>query len=412
MSQSARPVDGRLRVMFDEPLAARHCEDLARFVYFIDEEIEDFEFIPEPGGAIAGISLGLALPDDDRIPAPREELLRDKLLRVVSDDISKRIVVPSKELWRLPGAGPARDVFAELVDTGAAFRPGPGQVAVGGPLLKVMRYFDNELRNIVLERHDAVEYEYPTLLPTEVIDRCGYPESFPQFLMYVTSLHRDVDSYQQFAELRRRGDAIPPGILTNVSHCLPPTMCFHTYHHYAGRRFDHAQTAVVTSVGKSFRHESKYEHGLERLWDFTIREIVFLGDKDFVQETRRLLMDQVRDLLCGLGLAASCEVANDPFFLGADRSRRMALQALAESKYELRMPVGDGRTLAAGSFNYADDFFTGRFDIGYADGAPLRSGCAGFGLERLAYAFLCQYGPCERDWPPAVAAPTRPDPTP
>ena len=32
------------------------------------------------------------------------------------------------------------------------------------------------------------------------------------------------------------------------------------------------------------------------------------------------------------------------------------------------------------------------------------SGCAGFGIERLVYAFLCQYGMDQGSWPPAVAA--------
>jgi seryl-tRNA synthetase len=393
--------DTWVRVDFDTPLDARHCEDLARFVFFVDESITNFRLVNGSGRGYRAIDLLV-----DRSDAPHVEALNGKFRRILADDISKRVDIPKKQLWELPGNGrDVTDVFADLLDSDAAFKAAVGQVAIGGSLLKMFRYFDSRLRRLVVSEHGAVEYRYPTLLATSVMERCGYFDSFPQFVMFVAHLHGDIDSYEQFADLHARGADVAHYALDmagGADHCLPPTMCFHTYHQYAGRQLP-ATGTVVTSRGKSFRHESRYEWGLERLWDFTIREIVLLGSRDFVRATRARLLEQVRDLLAELDLAGHCEVANDPFFLGTDRGTRMAVQALAESKYELRMPVGGGRTIAAASFNYADDFFTGRFDIRLDDGSPPRSGCVGFGLERLAYAFLCQHGLDERDWPRAVA---------
>lgn len=391
-----------VRVDFDTPLATRHSEDLARFVFFVDESISNFRLVNGSGEGFRGIDLLV-----DRADVEHVDVLSGKFRRILADDISKRVDIPNKRLWAVPGTGRGdTDVFADLLASDAAFKAALGQVAIGGALLKAFNYFDSRLRELVLSGHGAVEYQYPTLLPTSVMDRCGYFDSFPQFVMFVAHLHSDIDSYERFADLRAQGVDVSEYALEmtgSADHCLPPTMCFHTYHHLSGRRFAAPAGSVVTSRGKSFRHESRYEWGLERLWDFTIREVVLLGDRDFVRSTRARLMDEVRELLVELGLAGHCEVANDPFFLGTDRSTRMAMQALAESKYELRMPVGGGRTIAAASFNYADDFFTERFDIRFDDGSPVRSGCVGFGLERLAYAFLCQYGLDEGDWPEAVS---------
>ncbi|MEV0281067.1 hypothetical protein AB0I22_32420 [Streptomyces sp. NPDC050610] len=375
----------------------------------MDEGIEDFSLLMSPDGLLTGLALRISATAR-RTPSEIARAVRE----VVAEDISRRMNIPQKKIWELPGSGrEARDVLFELLDRDDVFHSGPGQMAIGGPLLRVLDRLDATLRALVTERFAAVEYRYPTLLPTSVVERCGYFDSFPHFVMFVTRLHSDIDSYRRFARLKQEGAEVSDyavGLAAPADHCLPPTMCFHTYHQFAGRRFAPGKGTVITSRGASFRHESRYAHGLERLWDFTIRETVFFGDRTFVRNTRQRLMEEVRELLACLGLQAHLEVANDPFFLGADRGDQLAVQALAETKYELRMPIGDGRTVAVGSFNYADDFFTRRFDLAFADTSTLRSGCMGFGLERLAFAFLCQYGLDEAGWPPQITGTLGPAP--
>ena len=59
-------------------------------------------------------------------------------------------------------------------------------------------------------------------------------------------------------------------------------------------------------------------------------------------------------------------------------------------------------TLAVGSYNYHQDFFGRHLNITLPDGSPAQTGCVAFGLERIAYAFLCQYGLDRGNWPPFV----------
>jgi hypothetical protein len=147
---------------------------------------------------------------------------------------------------------------------------------------------------------------------------------------------------------------------------------------------------------------------LERLWDFTIREVVLIGGRNEVIAARGRFMHTVLALAERLGLAGTAQVANDPFFGAPDTPARILSQRLLSLKYELRLPVAADRDIAVGSFNLHDDVFGTAFDIRHGggsghDGAPVaRSACAGFGLERLAYAFLWQHGTDPAGWPQPV----------
>jgi len=159
---------------------------------------------------------------------------------------------------------------------------------------------------------------------------------------------------------------------------------------------------VVSALGKAFRYEAGYSMTLERLWDFTIREMVFLGPRDEVLAAREQTMTAMLQFLDDLGVAGWCEVGNDPFFGGDNSSDRIWSQRMMELKYELRMPVASDRSIAVGSFNFHNDLFGTAFEIMQEDGSPVQSGCIGFGLERLVYAFVCQFGADEQGWPESV----------
>ena len=63
--------------------------------------------------------------------------------------------------------------------------------------------------------------------------------------------------------------------------CLSPATCYHVYHLHAGKTIPAAGT-VHGVCGKCFRFESTNTSDLRRLWDFTMREVVFMGTRDQV----------------------------------------------------------------------------------------------------------------------------------
>lgn len=392
------------RVRLECRLPEEFVGEFERRVFFISDAICDFELVRR-GGAVEAIDLALSTPElsDDSL-GDVVRTLEEKISRVVHEEILVQKTVPPRVVWRSPAAGRScTDAFPLLEDRGIAFAAGEGQVGYGEPLISLVDYLDGRLRDIALSFESSREYRYPTLLPTHVLDRIGYFASFPQFVMFVTWLHNDVDVYDAFLAEYAGGQEITPGLFAHCrSHdcCLPPTMCYHSYHQYRGRRLDGDQ--VVTARGKAFRFESKYHAGMSRLWDFTIRETVFMGTEAFAAASRMAFMHQGFALMEELGLAGTCEVANDLFFANRDTAGKIFSQRLMELKYELLLEVGAGRPIAVGSFNMHGPFFGEAFGITRGEGEPVTTACVGFGLERLAYAFLCQHGVDEAGWPEVV----------
>jgi seryl-tRNA synthetase len=135
------------------------------------------------------------------------------------------------------------------------------------------------------------------------------------------------------------------------------------------------------------------------MWDFSMREIIFVGTAEHVLEKREQARKRVEALLGEIGLAYKVESANDPFFAGEFR-KQAAFQNAFQLKYEIRanLPFKEVN-LAVGSYNYHQNFFGRSLNISLADGSHAHTSCIAFGLERLAFAFLSQFGLDPRAWP-------------
>lgn len=388
-------------IPLEKTVPIKLASELKKRIFYVSNEITDFRLI-EIDRRIGGIEVTSATKELG------ESLLSAKINELVKSDILKQKSFPPKVVWRSDSRPTFQsNMFDLLVEKGLAFEAGEGQVGFGEPLISLMDYFDRRVKQIAMGLPNAQEYRYPTLLPTHVLDEFGYFASFPQFMMFVTRLHNDLDVYRTFVQEYESNQNITPALFShcqNHDYCLPPTMCYHTYHQYRGQQL--AKNMVVTAKGKSFRFESKYYRGLERLWDFTIREIVFMGTRDFVLECRQAFMQQAFALMNELDLHGYCEVANDPFFVASNTAGKIFSQRALELKYELRLLVAEeeptDRSIAVASFNFHEKFFGETFEISQENQNPVLTGCVGFGLERLVYAFLCQHGLDESNWPQIV----------
>jgi hypothetical protein len=391
-----------ITVELTTPLSVRHRAEFERRIFFVSSAITDFDVLQDDD-----VIRAVRLRSDRSVAA--EEISR-KLNFVVENDIAGQRFADARVVWSSPHRRNINnEVFEQLRAAGEVTELGEGQMALGSLLLRLSDWLDRQLTAIVrLEFPATVEYRYPTLLPTHVLEAAGYFSSFPQYLMFVTRLHSDIDTYRDFQQQYQATGHLDPRVLSqcdNVDYCLPPTMCFHTFGQYRGRVLDADDVTVVTANGKSFRFESRYSASLERLWDFTIRETVVMGQRADVLHARQRLMERALAFVESLGLDGRCEVGNDPFFCepGATAAR-VSSQRLMEQKYELRLGIANGRTVAVGSFNFHDEFFGQSFDIALGDGRRTSSACTGFGIERFVYAFLCQYGTDPAHWPSNVSA--------
>ncbi|MDJ0105755.1 hypothetical protein QM646_05025 [Rhodococcus erythropolis] len=387
----------RTSVQLRAPIPETLAPEIEKRLFFVAREITGFS-LTITASEVREVTLFSAQPLDCNS-------LGRKINDMVDTDVRPLRMTPPSYMWTAPHR---RDVPTELFEllesSGAVSSAGVGRVVIGEPLLSLFDYFDRAILALLAQDFTARAYRYPTLIETETLKTAGYLANFPQHLMFVTRLPNDFDAYRAFAS-EYADTSIDHDVLSladNVDYCLPPTMCYHTFDQYRGRTLPHGGLEVVTSRGKSFRFEAAYATTLERLWDFTIREIVFLGTRDEVLTARGRFMRQVFNFMEELELSGFCEVANDPFFGGANTAGKILSQRLMDLKYELRLHIAPAKTIAVGSFNYHSETFGRAFEIQRADGGVISSGCVGFGLERLVYAFLCQYGLDSTSWPDAV----------
>jgi len=294
------------------------------------------------------------------------------------------------------------NAWEELLRRNWAYDSGFGQVALAGTGFDLFRYFEDVFVRMAEEAFRARHYRFPTLIPAEILGRCSYFSSFPHAITFATHLHGDYDVLDQFSTANKEGPLTFPRLdaLEAPQYCLTPVVCYHCYRTLQGQHLTPEELRVFTAVGSCFRYESHNTTTLERLWDFTLREIVFVGSREAVKERRQVCMDLVAEWLKRIGLRVTFETASDPFFT-SDFSERTYFQLVSDLKYEMRVNVSPERTIAAGSFNLHNDFFGKTFDIHSGNGAAFSS-CIGFGVERFVYAFVCQKGFDPAGWPEEV----------
>jgi seryl-tRNA synthetase len=302
-----------------------------------------------------------------------------------------------------------RGVYAELKKRGWVIELGRGQVGLAGPALNAARALDNECVRLGTDTFGAAEQVYPTLIPTEILARCGYFTSFPHAVSMVTHLVEDIDRIEEF----RQANAQAPGQLTvprpdsllKPEVCLNPAVCYHCYQSLEGKTLPQSGH-IVTSVGKCFRYESRNITGLDRLWDFTMREIIFVDTESAVALRREKAIEAAKAQVDAWDLECTIESASDPFFATMFASK-VFWQLRGDLKYELRLavepgPAGEARSIAAASFNLHEDFFGKTFTITASDGKPCFTGCAAWGIERWVVAAFTQHGFEPARWPQAV----------
>jgi seryl-tRNA synthetase len=322
-----------------------------------------------------------------------EAMARDvqRSLRTVARKVVRR--------GRRSTAGP----FAGGADVAGIHMMGAGRVTLEGLPLGLHRYFDGLVESLGARWHPR-PLRTPVLIPSEVLARCGYLRSFPNALSFVSHLAEDPERIERFRERheqRATVDEATRADLASPDVCLSPAVCYHVYHLETGRVVPPPGQAYA-ACSRCFRYEGSSLQGLRRLWEFTMREIVFVGGRDWIEARREDALEAATRALDELDLAFEIRTASDPFFVAPDSAARTYFQLTAQTKYEIAAALPDGDWLAIGSVNGPGDFFGRAFEISVEDGRPAHSACIGFGLERCAHAFLAQHGGDPAHWPAAV----------
>lgn len=384
----------RESVILDCLISARHQKDIEGKLLYLSDKIVDYT-------VIAGEQ---HIERIDFVCTEKFDVGK-YLQTLIHKDYLNAFYIEEQTIWKSGRKEPrSYHAFDGLIDASIVFPVKGGGVTMGEPLVSLYNYLDGRIRSFVLSEMQAQEYIYPTVIAASVIEKCGYLHSAPQFLFFLNRLHNDLHSYNTFLNEYARNGALNDNVYRlcdhNIEYCLPPTMCYHTYDQFADTIREGC--FVVTAKGKAFRNESRYAHTMERLMDFTIRETVFFGDYLFVSGVRDRFLNFIYGLVDELQLVGCCCSANDMFFMSDTSQYKIKMQKQMKSKLEIRLNINETESVAIGSVNYHDSYFSRAFNIGIRNIKSVVSGCTGFGLERFAYAFICQHGPDPAHWPIAI----------
>jgi seryl-tRNA synthetase len=306
-----------------------------------------------------------------------------------------------KVLYRSPAA--EAPSFAAQVDMAGVHFLGTGQVALEGVPLRLFRYFDRVFEQFG-DPWRAKPLLTPTLIPDRVLARCDYFRSFPHYVTFASHLKEDVKVIDGFRARHQTADEVDGNAMGDMDRpeaCLSPAVCYHVYHLNRNRKIP-AFGTVYGICGKCFRYESSNLSDLRRLWDFTMREVVFLGARNELLAARDRSIEMMSDFLNCHRLAGEIRTASDPFFIAPDAVSKTYFQLSSDSKFEVSLMLPNGERTAVGSHNYHSDFFGRAFQTEVEGGGPMHSVCVAFGIERWVYAFLQQHGSEPERWPDAV----------
>ena len=229
---------------------------------------------------------------------------------------------------------------------------------------------------------DAPEHiAIPAVISGELLCRCGYFSAFPDQIMALAALGED--HLGDVADSNRvRADQFRP-----MAQYLTPAACLHFYPMLAQRNLPPAM--ALTTRARVFRRETRTGPALTRLWDFTVREFVFVGSVEHVKARLEHAHEAALDYASGLFSDVSLEIASDHFYPTAMNRAKARMQRGNSRKVELVARFGD-LTVALASFNFHDLHFSGAF--GFDDARRVVTGCAGFGLERWIGALALERG--------------------
>ena len=251
-----------------------------------------------------------------------------------------------------------------------------------------------------LSAKDGAEImRFPPIMTRTGFEASGYFKNFPQLTGTVHCFCGDDRDHKRVLECApAEGGWTAAQAPSDV--VLTPASCYPVYPVIASRGRLPEAGWLVDSSSYCFRHEPSVDPA--RMQMFRQREQICFGSPERIRAFQTHWMERALDMFGQLELPAFTDLANDPFFgrpgqlmANGQRSQRL--------KFEILMPVSDpDKPSACGSFNYHVHHFADAYGLQAADGSVAHTGCAGFGLERVALALLRQHGFAPDDWPASV----------
>ncbi|MBI5056270.1 MAG: hypothetical protein HZB61_06635 [Nitrospirae bacterium] len=279
---------------------------------------------------------------------------------------------------------------------------GPGQYAFQGPATKLYMYFCQRIEKLAKDMN-AEFWHLPSIeMSQDLIPKTGYFALHPHLVTFGYRLPPHYERIRNFANEAKKkmfSTAEDSHVLEATGFILEPVVCHNIYRSLKNQRLSEGR--IITAQGKCYRFEGYRFSPLLRQWEYSMREVVFIGERDFIAEARKSCIELTQAMVDELDMTASLEIATDPFFTSAAASAR-TFQVMQTAKLELRLRIDEGNTTAAASFNLHDKHFTQPMEIYDTNERVLETACVGWGIERWMAAFVARWSDDPAKWPDFV----------
>lgn len=231
-----------------------------------------------------------------------------------------------------------------------------------------------------LDGYEVKKYYIPAMIDGEVLAKCNYFESFPHHLSTVSTVKEENLSNVS------SNKAVAYEDLQVHNKFLTPAACLHIYPMLEGKELIDQN---ITTRARVYRYEGNRYNEIGRFWDYSVREMVFVGSEKYVRTMLQKMMNKTIAYAKNITAKAELVPSSDVFFECKRNTIKKKLQVANDKKYEVIIPI-DGEDVAVSSFNFHGNHFSMPFH--FDQQGTIVSGCVGFGLERWLLAKLFYEG--------------------
>lgn len=379
------------RIDVDYPLTDRISENLQNSLAFVDKRIASFRLLREEGAVLLILREGA---DPVAIRAKAEKVIEvnrpmrpQDMTHVLFDNSTAE--VPCRE-----------DIFAQLLTRGDVWEHAPGIFSLSGQVLEMYQALERHVLALAAAQ-GATEIILPVTTSLQTLNQSDFFKRTPQFANFICTLSEDADSILDFSDKISGEDRKFrfADYLNEPRFMCRSAICLSCYSMFADRILTPAEHTSLTVIGKAFRNEAANVSTLERLHEFSMREIIYFGDREFVAQRLKECAEWFIGFMREHGINGRIQTANDPFF--SENIQALQFYQIAEqSKFEVRLnnPFS-GNAVSVGSINNHGAHFSKAYRITLPDGQFVTTGCVGFGYERFIFLTLSQFGLTTAAWP-------------
>lgn len=253
-----------------------------------------------------------------------------------------------------------------------------------GKWLELFKRMDKAILNIIDEVFPADHIEVPSIIDIEELQNSNYLKGSFHHVNFISHMERKYDNVNSFRK-EEISDTVAKEYLSVPKQVLNPAVCLHCYPLFKNKIVNREK--YVTAIGQSFRDESGNLDNSTRLKEFTMREVVFLGDKDKASGVFQKMLNVMDEFGKALGLSYQLMPSNDIFF-DDNIGKKTAFQKALQNKIELE--VYDDvleRKVAIASTNRHGNHFSKPYSINTDKGSAVTM-CLAFGYDRIAQVIV------------------------